>query len=331
MRGITLVELLVVIAILGVLVGLLLPAVQAVREAARRVRCQNNLKQLTLALHSYHSGKRVFPYGAADGDCDAGTPPRHPMTWRTLVLPYLEHQSLYDQLAVLANQSVVSHCYPQRAWDRSVHQQTPLPDFICPSEPDPWTKPAFASWSGGSPSAAIASYYGNAGPVSTGPTDWGVPRVCGLCANGNTPNAFCPCEFGNKFGRNRGFYHGHNPGTPGMFSMWPESISIKKVTDGTAHTLLLVESHYSPNLQQAGCHETMNWMGSWAVASTVWGINAPSATGNWWGGCNFRSLHPGGAYAANVDGSVRFLADLIDLQLLADLGQRNDGNVRPND
>ena len=74
--GFTLVELLVVIAIIGILVALLLPAIQAAREAARRTQCQNNLHNIGVALHSFHSANKVFPYGANDGDCESGTPPR---------------------------------------------------------------------------------------------------------------------------------------------------------------------------------------------------------------------------------------------------------------
>src|SRR3954447_1619024 len=100
--GFTLVELLVVIAIIGILVALLLPAVQAAREASRRASCQNKLHQIGLALHNYHSAKNVFPYGAQDGDCEAKTPDRHVMGWRLLILPYMEYQTLYDQLVPIA-------------------------------------------------------------------------------------------------------------------------------------------------------------------------------------------------------------------------------------
>ncbi len=85
-RGFTLVELLVVIAIIGILVALLLPAVQAAREASRRTSCKNNLHQIGVALHNYHSARRVFPYGANDGDCESNTPPRDVMGWRSAAL-----------------------------------------------------------------------------------------------------------------------------------------------------------------------------------------------------------------------------------------------------
>ncbi len=88
--GFTLVELLVVITIIGILIGLLLPAVQAAREAARRMRCTNNLKQIALAMHTYHDALRIFPPGSVQ------VPQGH--TWYTFVLPYLEQRPLYEQI-----------------------------------------------------------------------------------------------------------------------------------------------------------------------------------------------------------------------------------------
>src|SRR5262245_19137304 len=104
-QGFTLVELLVVIAIIGILVALLLPAIQAAREAARRAHCVNNLHQIGIALHNYHAARKVFPYGANDGDCEDLTPKREVMAWRVLILPYLENQPLYDRLTALVKSS----------------------------------------------------------------------------------------------------------------------------------------------------------------------------------------------------------------------------------
>ncbi|QDS90866.1 Type II secretion system protein G precursor [Rosistilla ulvae] len=89
-RGFTLVELLVVIAVIGILVGLLLPAVQSAREAARRMQCSNNLKQIGLALHNYHDSVRSFPPGSLYGDDEYG--------WACMILPQLELSTLYDQI-----------------------------------------------------------------------------------------------------------------------------------------------------------------------------------------------------------------------------------------
>src|SRR3954449_45072 len=93
-KAFTLVELLVVIAIIGILVALLLPAIQAAREAARRAKCQNNIKNIAIALQNYHSAKKRFPTGfisSGPGSIEA-------WAWSTFTLPYLEEQAIYDQM-----------------------------------------------------------------------------------------------------------------------------------------------------------------------------------------------------------------------------------------
>src|ERR687898_633618 len=95
MRGFTLVELLVVIAIIGILVALLLPAVQAAREAARRSQCVNNLKQIGIAIHNYHDAHKKLPPGSPlVGPND--DPQLPGMTWAGLILPYMEEGAIYD-------------------------------------------------------------------------------------------------------------------------------------------------------------------------------------------------------------------------------------------
>ena len=334
--GFTLVELLVVIAIIGILVAMLLPAIQAAREAARRTSCQNNLHQIGVALHSFHSAKNVFPYGANDGDCEAGTPPRELTSWRIQILPYLEHQPLYDALLPLAESSKGTPCKPveDRPWDKSPLQQQPVPEYVCPNEGANLVRGALGTraldtWYGPK-TAAIASYFGSAGPASSGPVAWGVPYVCGRCVD----SVACPCDFGNIPGGNkRGFYHGHNPGGPGMMDMWANKISTGKVPDGTSKTLHVGETHWvDPESNQSGCFSRMHWMATWSVASTVWGINddymarlgltpASHAENNYLIGCNFRSLHPGGAHFLFADGAVTFLSDDTNDRLLGKPGR----------
>ena len=100
-RAFTLIELLVVIAIIGILVGLLLPAVQSVRSAAQRTQCTNNLKQIVLALHNYESVYHVFPSGYIDGNTDPQSTPDNDIGpgwgWASRILPFLEHEDVYEQ------------------------------------------------------------------------------------------------------------------------------------------------------------------------------------------------------------------------------------------
>src|SRR3954447_7689185 len=101
-RGFTLIELLVVISVIAVLISLLLPAVQAAREAARRMQCINNLKQMGLAFHNYHQVMEMFPKGGANGSLTAATQaaaaPRRIVSWGTAILPYLEQASLFNSV-----------------------------------------------------------------------------------------------------------------------------------------------------------------------------------------------------------------------------------------
>ena len=258
---------------------------------------------------------------------------------RTLILPYMENQPLYEQLDEIEQNFPRTGCFGadvNSRWGRSPLQQQPVQEFICPSEDGPMQEisPYNASWS--SPAnVARASYYGNAGPVSSGPTDWGPPNVCGLCVN----SVACPCVYGNSPERGRGFYHGHNPNGPGMLDMWANDISMKHVTDGSSNTIHVGETHGSIlGSQQPGCFSTNAWMASFAVASTVWGINidylatlgwnqSAHDRNNFTAGCNYRSRHPGGAQFLMVDGAVTFMTDDTSLTLLANLGQRNDGRV----
>jgi prepilin-type N-terminal cleavage/methylation domain-containing protein/prepilin-type processing-associated H-X9-DG protein len=119
-RGFTLIELLVVVAIIGVLIALLLPAVQASREAARRIRCENNLKQVGLALHGYHHAHGTFPRGGWAADSAN-------LSWCAAILPYLEEQPLFDSLNRGAAYTDPSNLLPG---------QTALPVFLCPTAPN---------------------------------------------------------------------------------------------------------------------------------------------------------------------------------------------------
>lgn len=176
-RGFTLVELLVVIAIIGVLVGLLLPAVQAAREAARRMSCGNNMKQLGLAIHNYHSAFNALPVNGGGTDDTAGSQITsngnagngRRLSWLIPILPYVEQQALWQQISnPMDSDGDGTVDYPAmgpRAWDTNYTPwMTDIGAYRCPSDPGR-----------GLPSMGRANYacsygdglhYGDAGPLA---------------------------------------------------------------------------------------------------------------------------------------------------------------------
>ncbi len=147
-RGFTLVELLVVIAIIGVMVGLLLPAVQAAREAARRMQCGNNLKQIGLGFHNYHAAYDRFPPGytyqinsagaTVAAQYDGGVTGRHrsQWAWGAFLLPFVEQAAMYERLRI-NDIRIADALVAGGANDRVADLQTAVPTFICPSDVGP--------------------------------------------------------------------------------------------------------------------------------------------------------------------------------------------------
>jgi prepilin-type N-terminal cleavage/methylation domain-containing protein/prepilin-type processing-associated H-X9-DG protein len=302
-RGFTLVELLVVIAIIGVLVALLLPAVQAAREAARRMQCGNNLKQLGLAMQNYHDVHQNFPANnpllvrPQDGLRYVQGP------WTLAILPYVEQSSLYD------------------AWNHNLGfgegnnrnlVRTALPFYHCPSTPNPQVSdfpPPTATFSADAAAigssrylAAAVSYHP---PISahTPPMDAASPRVAAaLPQNGMA--------------------------------------GLRDILDGTSNTLLFGEvagfpRRYNRKRAVGDNSPIFGHLGGWcriltirsdAAGTTLYGGNCLINCTNF-ASSNLFSFHPGGVQIAMADGAVRFLSETTSMQAVFALMGSQDGSV----
>ena len=299
-RGFTLVELLVVIAIIGILVALLLPAVQAAREAARRTQCANNLKQIGLAMHGYHDSYRRLPY-AANGCCGGGG------IWSTAILPYLEEQNLYN---------LIDFNRHMRSQTKQLYLSV-LPVYICPSD-EGASNPILEGRFWHNPPVGQGMWY----PVSMGPT---IPDACPFCPfpkNRDTdPDSYC-CQSWN---------FGQFPDDPdrgpsvGMFGQHACcGFSFRKVTDGLSKTIMNGETI------PGHCIFNSMWSPNFIVYPTTIPLNhmeSDEGTPLWYRTCGFKSFHPGGAHFVMGDGSVHFVSESISYRLYNAMGTKAGGEV----
>jgi prepilin-type N-terminal cleavage/methylation domain-containing protein len=296
--GFTLIELLVVIAVVGILAGLLLPAVQAAREAARRSQCQNHLKQIGLALHAYHEVLGSFPMGyVARRNVDHyATSPG--WGWAALILPQLEQGPLYN-----ASNMDLPIEYSANLTSRT----TALGVYICPSDRN--TGPFTSIRNDGSPivEAQTISYAGNSGQEA-----W----VSGQ----NVEIDHAPDRTNGLFLRNVVVRLGDvTDGTSQTFAVGERGCLLTRTAwAGAIQDGVCTVSPFSPSSSEAVARGAIQVL----VHADDSAINSPIADPD-----NFFSAHECGAHFLMADGSVRFVKQSIDMIVFRALASRNGGEV----
>ncbi len=323
----TLVELLVVIAVIGVLIALLLPAVQAAREAARRMSCSNNLKQLGIAVHNYHDTLGCLPPGqisgtAADSCTNFG--------WAALILPFIEQSNLGAQLNFKTTIIDGADADGVGVSGNARIGATLVPSFLCPSDQDrglircdDFLTSGSAGW--GSPYERAPAHYS------------------GICSERITVQGAADPMNGRL-----GVIVGANPiygsgSAPDRFSP-PPRLGLESILDGTSNTAMIAEtaSYESTDPKQYG-------NGQWISGTNIFRKNIErinfvpqcehfsgksGAIDQTWT-CtecsryqhDFRSWHPTGASALYADGSAHFLSDTTAIETLGRLCNRQDGET----
>jgi prepilin-type N-terminal cleavage/methylation domain-containing protein len=308
-RGFTLIELLVVIAIIAVLIGLLLPAIQKVREAAARATCANKLKQIALAVHNYHDANGLFPVNSDITD-QAQNWVSPNWSWLARILPYVEMDSLYRSMNIPINILGDTTGNPST---RSL-MGTQVKMFLCPSDPDSNAGPMLDRANLEGTPVGVTNYKG----VSGG--NWGwytVANSLNDSGSSTTPPSFIACD-ARWINRSTidGSYNGLNDGD-GLFfrTDFRHKKKLTDIQDGTSNTFMVGEDLPAQNVHCA-----------WPYANTANGTcgigpNCKRLDGtdfvltDWPNKYSFRSLHPGGLQFALADGSVTFIQDSIPLAI----------------
>jgi prepilin-type N-terminal cleavage/methylation domain-containing protein/prepilin-type processing-associated H-X9-DG protein len=298
-RAFTLVELLVVIAIIGILIALLLPAVQAAREAARRMQCTNKLKQLALAMHNYHDPHKVFPPGCLSVNN---------LSWNCFLLPQIEQQSLHDEFK--RYNTFDEGTYNGGTNNEGQHKANLLAlnkveAFLCPSSTRQTALHPSSTLVNPTRETYTSHYYGVAGPLGINPV---------------SATWYAEAKTTHKWG---GF------ALDGALTVNSKT-RLADVTDGASHTLLLGEiadgdeANWCRGIGLNGTGDPITGIGPMGMSScknVKNGINLPLTVV--FNNISFSSEHPGGANFARADGSVGFVAENIAMHVYKALASRN--------
>jgi prepilin-type N-terminal cleavage/methylation domain-containing protein/prepilin-type processing-associated H-X9-DG protein len=363
-RGFTLIELLVVIAIIAVLIALLLPAVQAAREAARRAQCTNNLKQIGLAMHNYHTSIDSFPIGVAyswnslNVGCTSTTincVPRNGFnSWNgwsvhAMLLPYLEATPVYNAINFNID-PLTCNCQPYS----NTAFITSIPGFLCPSDPNSGTKTGFINnycASIGTSVGVVQSYPGQSSGVFGYGTAYGLKDITDGSSN---TVAFGESLVGNA-GKGPNNWRGN--GVVGQCYNWAYDASSQS-TYYLQTVLPLCNSEWATAIATSNGGSTPGNLGNNRGWYWGWGAEAmtlintiipPNSAQYQWGACrsgcsgcgtydmdhaeiaNATSAHPGGCNILFADGHVQFIKASLGIQVWWSLGTRANGEVLSSD
>ena len=340
-RGFTLVELLVVIAIIGILIALLLPAVQMAREAARRMSCTNNLKQITLALHNFHDSHKEYPDGCPSKTCPGYESISASMyRWGALAMltPYMEQFNVYKSLNL--DVPLYGHTGSSFGGGYGVHPDNQVPVsqeigfFYCPSDRGEKIEQEFGATN-------YMGCWGRGAPTSNGTavadTDGLFTRGRGLRFADMVDGTSNTAAFSESLLPAEGYYSQTPLLSLPTFTLTQQNKDLVMVNASSRGDPLLTEE-FCTQFGQSVARNTLRTR-RWAD-----GFYWYTAYYHWWGPNSpipdcaksrpmralwqmARSRHPGGANVSFVDGSVHFVSETVDLDTWRALGSRNGGEV----